>query len=81
MALFKQFKSARLCGPEGYKIPKVVLSYSVFDGSGPWFCRIHEDDWENSIDRDDYGFRESYGKTKWQAYRRAMNNPLTKIGE
>jgi len=53
----------------------VELSYSCLfwiSDNQPWFCRIWHKDWLENIRRGKKEFGESYGKTKFEAYRKAL---------
>lgn len=51
----------------------IQLTYSCLC-PGPWFCRIWAKDWISKISTDKKEMGESYGKTKFEAYRLALKD-------
>ena len=72
MELFKEIKR-RKYGENG--IHRIELTYSWFmflSGNPRWFCRIYR--WKTGSTLLHVVFSESYGHTKFEAYRKAIND-------
>lgn len=71
MVMFKEFESRN-----NKSFEKVQLTYSSFfwiSGNHKWFCRIWRKDWWTHAFIH-LAFAESYGRTKFEAYRLAVKN-------
>lgn len=70
MKLFAQFRSEK-----NKNFDSVELCYSIImQGGGKWFCRIWHKDWLKKVNSGKLEYGESYGKNKFEAYRKALNN-------
>jgi len=70
MALYKDFISKK-----NKQFDTIELAYSVFfclSGNYRWFCRVWKKDWVEHIRYGSKEFGESYGKNKFEAYRKAL---------
>ena len=70
MKLYKNFRSKK-----NKQFDTIELAYSVFfclSGNSPWFCRIWKKDWVEHIRQGSKAFGESFGKNKFEAYRKAF---------
>lgn len=69
MRLYKEFTS-----DNNPHVEKVYLTYSAlfFGHGGKWFCRMWRKNWIDNILNPISDFEESYGKTKFEAYRKTM---------
>lgn len=53
---------------------KVKLVHKWVGGNPPWFCRIWRKNWLDRISRGSKDFGESYGKNKFEAYKKALSD-------
>jgi len=79
MILFKRYSKLK---PEEDAFYKVELQYSAFhllSGESKWFCRIWKKGWFDRLYEKSYG--ESFGKNKFEAYRKALINLFEENGQ
>jgi len=72
MTLFKDFTTR-----ENPRFGCIELAYSAFfwvSGNPCWFCRIWHKNWINRVAYGLKEFGESYGRTKFEAYHKALKD-------
>lgn len=75
--LIADFKSDKNKNYDG-----IELSYSYFHfigGNPKWFCRIWRKNWIDQLRKKSFG--QSYGKNKFEAYRKALIDLNTNVYE